>query len=140
VPTPNALSPLDRFLAGFVRGADDECWLWRGEPSAKGYGRLRIGGRRQVYVHRFALELRLGRPLRDDEDALHSCDTPLCVNYVSHLRSGDQATNVADAVERDRLRKERCRRGHERTPENTRTRIDRRGYVERHCRDCERLR
>lgn len=137
--SPTTLSPLERFAEGHTPGAPDECWLWRGRPNKGGYGRLRVGGRRSIYAHRFALEQHLGRPLRDDEDALHSCDTPLCVN-PAHLRPGDQPTNVADAVERDRLRKERCRRGHLRTPENTRTRVDRRGYVERHCRDCERLR
>ena len=29
-----------------------------------------------------------------------------------------------------------CRRGHLRTEENTRIRVDKRGYVERHCRTC----
>lgn len=132
-----------RFRAKFTEGAPDECWEWHGARLRKGepsYGTLRNGmSNTRLYAHRFALELELGRPLGPGEQALHACDNPPCVN-PSHLRSGDQLQNIADAVERDRLRKERCRKGHLRTPENTRLRTDSRNYVERHCRDCERER
>lgn len=36
-----------------------------------GYLRIRCGPLRDVYVHRLVLEAKLGRPLRDNEDAHH---------------------------------------------------------------------
>src|SRR5438093_210704 len=113
-----------RFRAKYVEGAPDDCWEWRGTRVKKGYGTIRNGmSNTRIYAHRFALELKLGRRLEPGEPSLRSCDNPPCVN-PAHLRCGTQLRNVADAVERDRFRKPRCRRGHLRTATNTRLYVD----------------
>jgi alpha/beta superfamily hydrolase len=52
-------------------------------------------------VHAVALELSLGRPLREDEVARHSCDVTLCCN-PAHLLPGTQFDNIQDRVARGR--------------------------------------
>jgi len=61
------------------------CWLVRGVADRCGYMRLscRLPGVRHprlVSVHRNALEVLLGRPLRPDEHGDHRCKTPGCWN------------------------------------------------------------
>jgi transcriptional regulator len=46
-------------------------------------------------AHRFSLELKLGRRLNDKEQALHTCDTPKCVN-PRHLFLGSNHDNRQD--------------------------------------------
>ncbi|RSN12851.1 hypothetical protein DMB42_11780 [Nonomuraea sp. WAC 01424] len=86
-----------------VRRDGDRCWLWTGELNSTGYGRLEwwSGAKRErILAHRLAYLLFTG----DDIAGLvvrHDCDTPLCCN-PAHLRSGTQADNIQDAIERNR--------------------------------------
>lgn len=111
------------------------CWLWTPKSRKNGYGVLGTGKHNFVYAHRLALELAVGPPPHDESFACHTCDVKLCVK-PSHLYWGDVDTNNADAKARGRQIKEFCRRGHPKTPENTYSRIDKNGYVERHCEPC----
>jgi len=52
-------------------------------------------------AHRFSLSLKLKRPLEPGEWALHTCDTPLCMN-PKHLFSGNAKKNVADMIRKKR--------------------------------------
>ncbi len=85
---------------GFVDIADeDDCWLWQGTLSGKGYGLLSSRGK-----NRLASRLIVFGALEEQHKllALHSCDTPQCVN-PKHLRAGTHKDNAADAAERNRL-------------------------------------
>lgn len=73
------------------------CWLWVGPRALRGYGTWGRHG----YAHRESLERHLGRKLSKDEEALHNCDTPRCVN-PHHLRPGTQSENIKDAYDRGR--------------------------------------
>lgn len=89
------------------------CWLWTGNIVA-GYGTLGTWSdnnvRGTIKAHRLSLSMKLGRPLTDDEKALHHCDARSCVN-PEHLYAGTTLDNAADAIERDRyLRGERSPR------------------------------
>lgn len=75
----------------------DECWLWKGGLTSKGYGHLRVDGRIER-AHRVLYEMAVG-PIPDGLVVRHDCDTPRCVNPF-HLRVGTQAQNMQDAVER----------------------------------------
>jgi hypothetical protein len=54
-----------------------------------------------VLVHRYVLEKSVGRKLRSDEQACHSCDRPECFE-VSHLWVGTNAENTTDCVAKGR--------------------------------------
>ena len=61
----------------------------------------RNGKQRVVRPHRYALAIELGRPLLEDEVALHEvCDNPICVRASAasgrpHVVLGTQAQNLA---------------------------------------------
>lgn len=95
----------DRFWSHVDRsGGPDACWPWTGRRIWSGYGSFREGGRgsRSIGAHRFALQLKLGRPLRPDEQARHVvCDNPPCVN-PAHLEPGVHTDNMADMTAKGR--------------------------------------
>jgi hypothetical protein len=79
------------------------CWSWTGLLNKRGYGRFTIGSHpgKQYLAHRYAYEITTG----DFDPALrvlHRCDNPACVR-PSHLFSGDDAANHADAKAKGRL-------------------------------------
>jgi len=66
----------ERFLSRIY--VTDSCWLWKGQPTSKGYGVMRVGGR-QVEAHRLSYRLFYG----DFDEKLHIhhvCENRLCVN------------------------------------------------------------
>ena len=84
-------------------GCGEGCWLWTSAKNPKGYGVFYVSKERPCEnAHRFALELKLGRPLADGATVMHSCDNPSCVN-PSHLSEGTPLLNMIDAKEKGRL-------------------------------------
>jgi len=76
---------------------DDGCWIVNAKTNRDGgYGLIRIGGRQgQCYVSsRLAYVAWVG-PLSPEEDVLHSCDNPPCIN-PAHLSVGDMQQNQDD--------------------------------------------
>jgi hypothetical protein len=90
-------------LARYSRPTNDGsgCRVWTKDTPGFGYGQFQLGNRRAVGAHRVALELKLGRPIAEGMEALHSCDNPACVN-ADHLREGTISDNMRDKAERDR--------------------------------------
>lgn len=78
----------------------DCCWIWQGAVT-KDYGVMCIGGT-NYRVHRFALELRIGK-LQPGICACHECDNPVCVN-PGHLFPGTVQDNVDDMIAKGRKR------------------------------------
>jgi hypothetical protein len=72
--------------------------LWRGARRGN-YARLRAGTR-VISLHRAVLELVIGRVLRRDEDAAHTCDIKNCLR---HLYPASRSRNMQDASDRGRL-------------------------------------
>lgn len=123
-------------------GGPDSCWIWAGCRDGKGYGRLAgvsTGGTQRpspLLAHRVSYEIHIG-PIEDGLYLDHLCRNPPCVN-PAHLEPVTPKMNMHRGMspQARSLRTNRCRRGHELTPENTRVRGDGR----RTCKECERLR
>lgn len=101
------------------------CWVWTASRFVRGYGALKVDDGPKGYAHRISWELHFG-PIPDGLWVLHRCDNPPCVN-PAHLFLGTHLDNMADMDAKGRRNhpgraKTHCKRGHEFTPENTRTR------------------
>ena len=75
------------------------CHEFRGRKDGHGYGQIKNKGH-GVLVHRWIWEQRHGS-LSMDQQVLHKCDNPGCVN-LDHLFLGDHATNMADKAAKGR--------------------------------------
>lgn len=88
----------------------DTCHVWPGGltgpgyRTGNGYGCVTVGSgpdRKSFRVHRVVLEAKLGRPILDGLNSLHTCDNPPCCN-PRHLYEGTQKQNMQDSVRRGR--------------------------------------
>lgn len=77
-----------------------DCVLWKKACTQAGYGVTTVK-RKTKYVHRLAMEEKMGRSLGPKEIVCHTCDTPSCYN-IDHLFLGTQADNMADAKAKGR--------------------------------------
>lgn len=116
---------------------DWDCWRWTGATTggALPYG-VTWDGRRRVKAHRFMYEA-ANDVLPPGMVPDHLCKNTLCVR-PSHLEAVTVAENIrrGDAPGPLAVRTNRCKRGHEFTPENTRIRKNDGG---RTCLACERM-
>jgi hypothetical protein len=110
-----------------------QCWLWTGYLTNRSYGTT-WNGHHTVLTHRWALEAGLGKPLTRGLHADHLCRRTPCVR-PSHLEQVTPGENVArsETFGARAVRSNRCRHGHEFTPENTYFRPHRPGRI---CRAC----
>ena len=106
----------------------DACWLWRDVPAATGYGLMSVDGKR-VLAHRLSYELNVG-PIPAGMQIDHLCYTRSCVR-PDHLEAVPQAENIRRAFRR----RETCKHGHPKSPENTI-----RHGARTECRECNRRR
>jgi hypothetical protein len=93
-----------RFRAKVSKAGPDDCWLWKAYTDECGYGIFGVG-RKIFRAHRIARKL--GGPLDDSLEVLHTCDNPPCCN-PAHLFQGTQQDNIADMVRKGR---QSCGRG-----------------------------
>ena len=107
----------------------DDCWIWTGARTSKGYGAIRINGRTMTAM-RVLYEIEVGE-IPKGKELHHKCSNKSCVR-LDHLvpltRSEHQAVHGNSA-------KTHCPSKHEYTKENTRLYGNR-----RYCRACNRER
>jgi hypothetical protein len=124
VPTP---APSDIDLEG-------PCWIWQGKTTPNGYAKFRAKpGAPERVVHRVLWEFYNNAPVPDGLQLDHLCRTRACVQ-PTHFEAVTPSENTLRQDHANR-RKTHCPRGHEYTPENTRT-----DGVRRWCRQCHRER
>lgn len=127
----------DRFWAKVYPEPNTGCWLWGNATDGCGYGMMArphyVTGARMDRAHR--LTLSLVEPV-GGKVAMHSCDTPACVN-PEHLTWGSRKDNNADRDQKGRHASRRvthCPQGHEYSDVNTRIK----GGKYRVCKSCAR--
>ena len=88
------------------------CWIWKGKPDAKGYGRFGLK-RKNKTAQRVSYFINVG-PVPRKLLVRHTCDNRICVN-PKHLRLGDDFDNALDKMIRQRHHRQKifnCPNGH----------------------------
>jgi len=103
----------ERFHKNYIKGKDDECWIWTGDINKKKTSPYHYGvfvtkqlwktkSRKKksirVLAHRLAFYLAHGA-FDWNLHVLHKCDNGLCVN-PAHLFLGTNLDNVMDKVKK----------------------------------------
>lgn len=102
LPNPFYASLKDSFESKFIKGAENECWLWKASITKWGYGQL--NWKRKVYrAHRLSYEFYKGE-IAEGLFVCHRCDNRLCIN-PNHLFLGTADDNAKDMVSKNRSAK-----------------------------------
>lgn len=93
------------------------CWLWTGEVSSGGYGRLIVNGKRTP-AHRYVYEFMIGK-ISEGLHLDHLCRIRNCVNPM-HLEPVTPDINILRGISppAKNARKTHCKHGHEFTGDN----------------------
>lgn len=130
-------SPQDRFNDKVAKAEPSECWHFTAAIGKHGYGVFHPSKGETVLAHRFAYEQARG-PIPEGLHIDHLCRVRVCVNPW-HLEAVTPLENVSRGLTYRLLNgmDNKCRNGHEYTPENTY--VEPNGYLVR-CRECARER
>lgn len=115
------------------------CWLWSGYGNGHGYGSIQYNSIRWL-AHRLVYSIMVGDI--GSFYCCHKCDNTYCVN-PGHIFLGTAKQNVADSISKKRfkIKVNRCKNGHEYTPENTYYfKPVNRGNLSKFCRKCRIIR
>lgn len=88
---------MERFLTKVRK--TPSCWVWTAYKNPNGYGRFRIGKKKET-AHRASWTIFKGQ-IPVGYQVLHTCDNPSCVN-PGHLFLGTHLSNMRDMVSKGR--------------------------------------
>jgi HNH endonuclease len=121
----------ERFWANVEEPFDahNDCWIWKGKPTKKGYGRFKATKGWRPLAHRYSWEFFNG-PVPSGQELHHNCKNRLCVN-PTHLES----TPHPNHLHGHSLERTHCKKGHPLSRSNLRI-----WAGERRCAICESIR
>ncbi len=111
------LSLPEKLLVNHEKVTESGCWIWQGEITRNGYGRVVHRGQRML-AHRAAYETFCG-PIPDGLTIDHLCRVRPCIN-PSHLEAVTTRVNTlrGTGVTAENAKKTHCKRGHALTEDN----------------------
>lgn len=89
------MTPQERI--DFYTNKTDGCWIWQGNLSARGYGRITIDGRTWM-AHKLSYQLAVG-DVGNETVLHHICANKACVR-PSHLEPVTQSEKVGEMLAR----------------------------------------
>jgi HNH endonuclease len=113
-------------VLGIQIDTESGCWEWQGKINDRGYGVIRIAGK-DHRAHRVMWEMHYGS-ITPGYELHHKCENRRCCNpdhlvmltHKEHLAlHPDNPFNLGNGGRGLGVLRERCRRGHLLTPENT---------------------
>lgn len=122
MPFVSTKTPLERFHEKYEVDEESGCWLWTAATTGTaGYGSFQLARRRSVNGHSWYWQ-QVNGPVPKGLELDHLCGVRRCVNPdhlepVTHLENVRRGRSAASNRARAKLNK--CRRGHDLTPENT---------------------
>ena len=109
------------------------CWIWTGENTEKGYGRIYIKGKK-LAAHRYFYEQTFG-PIPKGLEIDHKCRVRNCVN-PKHLEAITHRENVKRGWAERIKTKTHCPNGHPYSGDNLYTYTNKTGKTWRMCKKC----
>lgn len=104
--------PIVRFCKKIHIENEDGCWIWFGAITPRGYGSMKLTGKKNVSAHRFSYESLVGK-IPKGLTIDHTCRVRNCVN-PKHLEPVTMYENMKRGFNPAaiNLRKTRCKNGH----------------------------
>jgi hypothetical protein len=123
-----------RPLSSMYEVTESGCWLWVGQTSADGYGKVTVA-KRSWRAHRLIYTIVRGG-IPDGMQLDHLCRVRNCVN-PDHLDPVDARTNLlrGETLAAANAAKESCKNGHPLAGDNLAVYAD----GQRRCRECARI-
>lgn len=90
-----------RFWDKVEKGAENECWEFKGFKNKDGYGKMSKGNSKLDSAHRISYRIHKGE-IPEGMVILHTCDNPACCN-PNHLLLGTQNDNIQDMMRKRRF-------------------------------------
>ena len=81
-----------KLIDAVLETAPDDCVDFAGSLLNSGYGQISVKGKPKL-AHRYALEKKLGREIREGYEASHLCDNKICING-NHLVEELHSENI----------------------------------------------
>lgn len=135
--TASALGALPPVMASKVaEDTDTKCWTWTGATQSSGYGCGRDQGGAWL-AHRRSYELLIG-PIPEGLTIDHLCRNKKCIN-PAHMEPVTSAVNTRRGIDHRIAEEPTYPCGHERTESNTITKTRANGWINRTCRECNRI-
>lgn len=80
----------------------DNCWNWIGYKNPKGYGSIKIDGKK-IRAHRLSYIIHFGK-IPDGKIVMHACDNRRCVR-PDHILAGTVQENNIDMMRKGRWKR-----------------------------------